>query len=133
MRAHTRFAVTLVVGLTVAALAGPALAVAGQDLRSPDAADPVVVQQDLRSPDAADPVIARAAEPAAQDLRSPDAVDASTPATAETTVATASPGFDWASAAIGAGGAIGVIALAFGGTLMIRRRHDGLPSSLATR
>ena len=130
MRAHTRSAVTVVVGLTIAALAGPALAVAGQDLRSPDAADPVVLGQDLRSPDAAEPVIA---EPAAQDLRSPDAADAPAPAVAETTVATASPGFDWASAAIGAGGAIGVVALALGGTLMIRRRHDGLPSSLATR
>ena len=35
MRAHTRSAVTVVVGLTVAALAGPALAVAGQDPGSP--------------------------------------------------------------------------------------------------
>ena len=59
-----------------AAIAAPASA-SGQDLRSPDAADPswqpTVANTDLRSPDAADPSWQPTV--ANTDLRSPDAAD----------------------------------------------------------
>jgi hypothetical protein len=110
----------------------------------------VVLVQDLRSPDAVAAAIrAAAGEPAVvnpavsarihsapavvlvQDLRSPDAVAAAVGAAAgEPAVVnpaasqpSASSGFDWGSAAIGAAGTIGLIAVALGGGLMVHRRR----------
>jgi hypothetical protein len=92
---------------------------------------------DLRTPDARDAADVAAAQRAA-DLRSPDARDAaegrqivaSTPVTI-TKVRSAEPsGFDWGDAAIGAGGAVGVVLVGVGGTLaLVRRRHRSTASS----
>jgi hypothetical protein len=132
MRPRTRLATTVVLAFGGATLAGPAIAATGgQDMRSPDAVEAAAAprpafQQDLRSPDASD-------VPAAvvQDLRSPDAADSATaeslPAAGVTTQSASASGFDWSSAAIGAGGAIGLVAIALGSALALHRRHVALP------
>ena len=103
---------------SVAALAAPA---AAQDLRSPDAIDAARGHRtpDLRSPDAIDDAAGRT--PA----------DVTTPPTAPPLVElTPSQGFDWGDAAIGAGGATGLLAISLAGAMTLRRRR---PSSQATR
>jgi hypothetical protein len=81
------------------------------------------------------------------DLRSPDAIDAAdaastTPSRTEITVTPPPPpprtlevssGFDWGSAAIGAGGAIGLVAVATGAGVTLRRRQTDAPSRLTTQ
>jgi hypothetical protein len=128
--------------LAVATLAAPAAASTGQDLRSPDARDVAAgrtigraaapIGQDLRSPDARDVAAGRtigtAAAPIGQDLRSPDARDA---AAGRSTADIAAPvlevtsagGFDWGDAAIGAGGATGLLAISLAGAMTLRRRQ----------
>ena len=103
------------VGAIVLALAGPADAIAQQDLRSPDARDaagPAEIRQDLRSPDARD-----AAMPT---------VELSTPApSVERT--SGSDGFEWGHAGIG-GAAVLALTLALAGlTLLVARRRVGTP------
>jgi hypothetical protein len=122
----------ITVGLALAALA-PGTAMAGQDLRSPDARDAAVrasAPVDLRSPDARD--AAASVSTAPTDLRSPDARDASQgrgPAQAPTVMVVRMPqaahsdGIDWGDAGIGAGGGIVLIALAAGTTVAVRRRR----------
>ncbi|HMJ32358.1 MAG TPA: hypothetical protein VK501_00465 [Baekduia sp.] len=131
MRPRTRLATTIAVAFGSAALAGPAIAATGgQDMRSPDAVEAAApprpaFQQDLRSPDASD-VPAQVV----QDLRSPDAADSATADGVAPAVATQSAsGFDWSSAAIGAGGALGLVAIALGSALALHRRHETLPHS----
>src|SRR4051794_20086587 len=79
-------------------------------------------QQDLRSPDTRD-AAAAAAPPAGQDLRSPDARDAgvgrgtfSAPRVTVIRVpertTTASAGFDWRDAAVGAAALLGLVLVA---------------------
>jgi hypothetical protein len=107
-------AVTL--GLVLAALA-PATAMAGQDLRSPDARDPFT------------------APASATDLRAPDTRDAADGRSASGSPSvlvvrlgqhrSASSGMDWGDAGIGAGGALVVLALAGGTVAVQRRRHVG--------
>ena len=129
------------VALTVAA-ALPTVAIAGQDLRSPDTRDAAQSQvsppQDLRSPDARDaarsPGIVEATS-GPQDLRSPDTRDAARgvdvrdvgpvqPVTADSP----DSGFQWGDAGIGAAGMLGLVAIVLGGSLLVgRRRHDRLP------
>ena len=91
-----------------AVLAAPAM---GQDLRSPDAADPVpapaVANLDLRSPDAADPYVRVAA------VASPPAV----------VVRETDTGFDWADAGVGAGALLVLLLLALAGSAAARRHH----------
>lgn len=106
----TRTGLGLAAALALAA-AAPAGAFAAQDLRSPDTRDggspTALTQQDLRSPDSRD-VATRAQRPVA-----PARVIAVSP----------SEGFDWGDAAIGAGGAAGlVLVLAGAGTALMRRR-----------
>jgi hypothetical protein len=123
----------------ILALAIPAAAGARQDLRSPDAKDaqqaaqPTSTSQDLRSPDAVD-VRHAALVAGQQDLRSPDARDAAgtqgqlppivvTPA-APAATPSASNGFEWGDAAIGAAGMLGLVALITGaGLIAVRYRH----------
>lgn len=123
----------------ILALAIPAAAGAQQDLRSPDAKDaqqaaqPTSTPQDLRSPDAVD-VRHAALVAGQQDLRSPDARDAAgtqgqlppivvTPA-APAATPSASNGFEWGDAAIGAAGMLGLVALITGaGLIAVRYRH----------
>jgi hypothetical protein len=84
-----------------------------------------LADQDLRSPDTH-----YGGSPTAltqQDLRSPDARDAATatrrPVSPASIVSVSADGFDWGDAAIGAGGAAGlVLVLAGAGTAVMRRR-----------
>jgi hypothetical protein len=128
-RSHL-IATSVVVALSGATLAGPAPALAG----APDGV------QDWRAPDTIDAATAAAAaagEP--QDARSPDAVDAATASRSQPYVRVTSPpaitrspaGFDWDSAAIGAGGAIGLMAISAGTGLALRRRRAEVPSRVA--
>src|SRR4051812_35856587 len=114
MRPRHPFAAALAAALTVGALA-VAPAAPAQDLRSPDARDaataPVLTGQDLRSPDAQD---------RAGLARTVEVVPAPT---VETRVVESSSGLDWGSAAIGAAGVIGLIAVSLGAGLALRRRH----------
>ena len=102
-------------GLVLAALA-PATAIAGEDLRSPDARDPFVTPAaatpDLRSPDARDAAAGRSAagSPSVLVVRVPQH-------------RSAAGGMDWGDAGIGAGGAVLVLALTAGGTLAVQRRR----------
>jgi hypothetical protein len=122
-RSHL-IATSVVVALSGAAFAGPAAALTFQDYRSPDAAD-----------------AASAHEPGSpgQDQRSPDAADAATPTPSQPYVPVTPPpavrqpsaGFDWDSAAIGAGGTIGLLAVSAGTGLALRRRHSTATSRLA--
>jgi len=108
----------IALGLVLAALA-PATAIAGEDLRSPDARDPFVTPAaatpDLRSPDARDAAAGRSAagSPSVLVVRVPQH-------------RSAAGGMDWGDAVIGAGGAVAVLALTAGGALAVqRRRHVG--------
>jgi hypothetical protein len=94
--------------------------------------------QDLRSPDARDAAGVGAPAVAvvqAQDLRSPDARDAGTGYSPPAAVPVAAPievrapdsgGFDWPSAAIGAGILALVLLVAGAGVATVRRRADAL-------
>ena len=105
----------IALGLVLAALA-PATAIAGEDLRSPDARDPFVTPAaatpDLRSPDARDAAAGRSApgSPSVLVVRVPQH-------------RSAAGGMDWGDAVIGAGGAVAVLALTAGGALAVQRRR----------
>ena len=118
------------VGLALAALAAPTA------LADPHAADTharaeAAQKQDLRSPDTRD--AATRVEPK-QDLRSPDARDASQGRgtyTAPDVVVVKVPdpvpadgGINWADAGIGAGGLLGLVLLAAGGSLAVVHRRQ---------
>ena len=64
-------------------------------------------------------------------LPAPSRSDAA--ARAPTVIRTIDDGFDWGSAAIGAGGAIGLVAVATGAGLTLRRRQVAAPSRLNAR
>ena len=123
---HRLLTHTAAVGLAVAAVAAP-VAVAQQDLRSPDAVD------------AASAVTQRAHNQQTQDLRSPDARDTAAgrgtfTAPRVTVVKVAQPsqttggGFDWGDAGIGAGGVLALVLIAVGGALMVTHRRRGGPA-----
>jgi hypothetical protein len=110
---RSRLAATATVAVSSWVLAAPAGATPG-DLRSPDAVDAASSPaQDLRSPDAA------AAGDAA---RTTDA--APTSVVASVSSAEPSPGFEWGSAGIGAAGTVGLVAVAVGGGMTVRRRRS---------
>jgi hypothetical protein len=125
----------LTIGLTAMATSGclvPAALAQGaaprRDWRSPDARDAAALAQRSR-PGSSHRVV---------DKRSPDARDAaegrpgapSTPVDVVRADGGDSSGFDAGSAAIGAGGALGLLCAGVGGTtLVIRRRHR--PSAAA--
>jgi hypothetical protein len=84
--------------------------------------------QDLRSPDSRDAAEGALGAAPAQDLRSPDTRDA---AVAQRSIRPVrviqfgDNGFHWADAAVGAGGALGlVLVLGAGGAAVVRRRVD---------
>jgi hypothetical protein len=112
-----------------------------KDLRTPDAADvgtPATTTAgatDLRTPDAVD-TGTPATTTAGTDLRTPDAVDHglgrgtfSTPDVTVVKVVDPPPttGFDWGDAGIGAGGLLGLILVALGGTLVVSHRRRRMP------
>jgi len=112
-----------------------------QDLRSPDAATPVVipqVKQDLRSPDAVTPFVRPATKvdlrspdtqvpfQPTQDLRSPDTqlpVHPTAPKVGAPVAQPASGDLDWGSAAAGAGIALLVALVAVGSMVAINRKR----------
>jgi hypothetical protein len=114
-----------------------------QDLRSPDAATPVVipqVKQDLRSPDAVTPFVRPAVKvdlrspdtqvpfQPTQDLRSPDTQVPVHPTAPKVGAPVAQPtgdSFDWGSAAAGAAIAL-LIAVAAGGAMVAINRKRPL-------
>ena len=103
-------------GLVLAALA-PATAMAGQDLRSPDARDAATSAApsvDLRSPDARDAAEGRSAAdaPSVMVVRIPQPSHAG-------------GGMDWGDAGIGAGAVVGLMLLALGSGLAIVHRRQG--------
>jgi hypothetical protein len=114
-----------------------------QDLRSPDARDAAAASsiaepaersyRDLRSPDTRDAAegrtTANATTPVYQDLRTPDTRDAGdgrSVAAAPTSIIeiTRASSFDWGDAAIGAIGAIGMLAIALAGGMTLRRHRN---------
>jgi hypothetical protein len=101
-------------GLVLAALA-PVTAVAGQDLRSPDAREPFTAPAanvDLRAPDTRDVADGRTApkSPSVMVVRMPQRTHGS-----GTT--------DWSDVGLGAGGALIIFALSTGGALGVHRRR----------
>lgn len=108
--------------------------------------------EDLRSPDTRDAAEGYAPSPTsaivsspAQDLRSPDSRDAAagrgtfnSPEVTVVKVPEPSPapssggGLDWGDAGIGAGGLLGLILLALGGTLAVMHRRQRVGSGAAT-
>jgi hypothetical protein len=122
--------------MAVAAIAVPAAQADGSSaiVQSPDSVDrnaavsstPIVNTPIVQSPDSVD---RNATVSAGQliDKVSPDARDAADtrPVVAVQPVVevTASDGMDWGDAAIGAGVALGLVLLAAGGTLTVRRHH----------
>jgi hypothetical protein len=88
--------------------------------------------QDARSPDTRDAADAATRAAPAQDLRSPDTRDggagvgvAQRPIRPVRVIDFGDNGFDWTDAAIGAGGALGlVLVLGAGGAAVVRRRVD---------
>ena len=111
-------------GLVLAALV-PATAMAGQDLRSPDASDPFTAptaRVDFRSPDARDAAAGRSA------AHSPSVVFVRMPQRTHGTGRT-----DWNDVGLGAGGALIIFALSTGGALAVqRRRHVRAKRTRAT-
>ena len=104
------------------------------DLRSPDAATPVVIQPaqvDLRSPDAVTPV---KIQPTQIDLRSPDAATPVHTPTAPkvpqpqtiSNPSASSNDFDFGSAALGAGAAVLLALACFGSMVAVQRRRGPL-------
>ena len=105
--------------LVAAVLAPAAAAQTSRDLRSPDARDAATQVQpapDLRSPDAQDAAEGRGAWNAPQVT----VLKISRPRVSSPS------GFDWTDAGIGAAGALGLVLLAIGGTLVVAhgRRAD---------
>jgi hypothetical protein len=118
---------------SIAAPAGSAY----QDLRSPDTRDaaegyapspPSAIvsspAQDLRSPDTRDAAAGRGT------FNSPDVTVVKVPEPAP--ASSAGGGLDWGDAGIGAGGLLGVILLAFGGTLAVMHRRQRVAGRAAT-
>jgi hypothetical protein len=141
-RLNTAFAAAL-----VAALLGPGLAQARPDsslsATSAGTADSGAVstpRTDFRSPDARDAANGISRSGPAATLGSGDAQDAARHATGATLTQTpvvrivapsASTGFDWGDASIGAGGALAIVLLIGGGTMLVlHRRHSAASGSI---
>jgi hypothetical protein len=118
----------LAAGLAAAALAAPsALA---DDLRSPDPHDAAAAQAPQRTGALTGGV--RAPDwlsPNARDAATPDAPAAAAPTPAAPTVVevTSAHGFDWTSAAIGAGGGIALALIAIAATATVSSRSRPAP------
>jgi hypothetical protein len=119
---HPRLTRSAALGLALAAVAAPNAVAQEQDLRMPDTRD------------SAGAIEAQQGRPS-QDLRSPDARDAAqgrgtfnAPEVTVVKLPESSPqggGIDWGDAGIGAGGMLGLVLLAIGGTLAVVHRRSG--------
>ena len=111
-----------------AAIAAPASA-SGQDLRSPDAADPSRgAPVDLRSENAADP-----SRGAPVDLRTENAADPYSGVPVQVverapvvSLREVDPGFDWRDAGVGAGALFALALLVMGGSVFVKRHGPAL-------
>jgi hypothetical protein len=122
---HRLLTHTATIGLAVAAMTAPA-AVASQDFRSPDAVDAAQTAlaqrgQDLRSPDTRDTAAGRGTFSAPR---------VTVVKVAEAPQATGG-GFDWGDAGIGAGGAVALVLIGVGGSLMVTHRRRGGPAAIS--
>jgi len=142
---HSRFARTIGLGMTIAALG--ASTAAAQPIDGP-MHDAIAAGQttarytpsDVRTPDSVSASKPSTTEPVA-DMRTPDARDhgqgRGTFSAPEVTVvkildqAPTGSGFDWADAGIGAGGLLGLILLGLGGTAAVAHRK-ATPRGTAT-
>jgi hypothetical protein len=129
------------IALAVTALGASTAGAQPTDLRTPDASaagTPVAqTMKDVRTPDAVDAGTPATTTTAGTDLRTPDAVDhglgrGTFNAPDVTVVKIVDPlpttAFDWGDAGIGAGGLLGLILVALGGTLVVsHRRHSRMP------
>lgn len=133
---HRRLTRSAALGLALAALAAPTAA-AQEDLRSPDTRDAAegyapsppsgIVSsagQDLRSPDARDAAAGRGS------FNSPEVTVVKVPEPSPVT--SGGGGLDWGDAGIGAGGLLGLILLALGGTLAVMHRRQRVGGRAAT-
>jgi hypothetical protein len=140
MRMRRMFQVKRLAVLVATAAVWPSGAYAMPDYPSSaesQAAPAVDARQDLRSPDTRD--AARPAVSVAQDLRSPDAREAARatevagveqPAVlAVRPAASASDGFAWGDAGIGAAGMLAVLTLASGTLLLAGKTRQGTPTA----
>jgi hypothetical protein len=144
---RSRFARTIGLGITIAALGASTAGAQPSDLRTPDAIDagqPQTTTQytpsDARSPDTVSAGQPKTTEPVV-DMRTPDAKDhgegRGTFSAPDVTVvkvvdpAPTSTGFDWGDAGIGAGGLLGLVLIALGTTAAVaHRRHTRTPSTV---
>ena len=119
---RSRLSRSVATGLALAALAAPA-ASAQQDLRSPDARDAgsateaqrTPPRQNFASPDARDYAEGRGT------FNAPEVMVVKVPATTTPEPTSSASALDWSDVAIGAGGALGVMLLAIGGSLAVRQ------------
>jgi hypothetical protein len=123
--------------LMIAAPAAPAMPAVDRVHTSSPAATTSSPGQDVRSPDVRDAAEAAIGGTPAQDLRSPDTRDGGAGVgVAQRTIRPVrvvdfgDNGFDWTDAAVGAGGALGlVLVLGAGGAAVVRRRVDHRPTA----
>jgi hypothetical protein len=137
---RSRFTRPASIALAVTALGASTAGAQPADFPAPhaiDAGTPVAqTMKDLRTPDAVE-AGTPATTKAGTDLRTPDAVDHglgrgtfSAPDVTVVKIVDPPPttGFDWGDAGIGAGGLMGLILVALGGTLVVsHRRHSRMP------
>jgi hypothetical protein len=143
---RSRFARTIGLGITIAALGASTAGAMPADPGTADAIDagqPQTTTQytpsDVRSPDA----VSAGQKPTGPvvDMRTPDAKDhgegRGTFSAPDVTVvkivdpAPTSTGFDWGDAGIGAGGLLGLVLIALGTTAAVaHRRHTRTPSTV---
>lgn len=145
---RSRFARTIGLGVTIAALGASTAGARPVDLFSTDAAGAGQAQTttrytpaDVRSPDALSAGQPKTTEPVV-DMRTPDAKDhgngRGTFSAPDVTVVKlvepqpTSTGFDWSDAGIGAGGLLGLALIALGGTAAVahHRQRPRTPSTV---
>jgi hypothetical protein len=134
---RSRFARTIGLGMTIAALGATTAAAQPADFRTPDAVAAAqertaqYTPTDVRTPDSVSASKPSITKPVV-DMRTPDARDhgqgRGTFSAPEVTVvklvdpAPAGSSFDWADAGIGAGGLLGLILVGLGGTVAVAHR-----------
>jgi hypothetical protein len=144
---RSRFTGTIGLGITIAALGASTAGAEPYDARTPDAiaAGQETTAQyspnDVRTPDTVSASKPSTTEPVA-DMRTPDARDHgqgrgtfSAPEVTVVKVADPTPsgsGFDWADAGIVAGGLLGLILLALGGTAAVAHRKATTRGTVTT-
>ena len=145
---RSRFARTIGLGMTIAALGASTAGAQPSDLRTPDAIAAGQQQtttqytpSDVRTPDAVAAGQPKTTQPVT-DMRSPDAKDHgqgrgtfSAPDVTVVKIVDPQPtgtGFDWGDAGIGAGGLLGLLLVALGGTAAVAHHRHARPRTPST-